>query len=165
MIFAILTLLIIFFKSIIILNTIFMNRKEFFARVGFGAAAVLLPACVAGLATSCSSDGTSGGGTAAPTGVNFNVDVSSGTLATNGGYMVSQGIVIARTLAGDFIAVSAACTHQGTSVNYNATGNKFVCPNHGAQFSSTGTVTQGPANSNLTQYKTSLSGSTLRIYS
>lgn len=139
-----------------------MNRKEFFARVGFGAAAVLLPACVAGLATSCSSDGTTPGTT---TGVDFNVDVSSGTLATNGGFMVSQGIVIARTLAGDFIAVSASCTHEGTSVNYNSGGNKFVCPNHGAQFSSTGTVTQGPATRNLTKYNTSLSGSTLRIFS
>lgn len=143
-----------------------MNRKEFFARVGFGAAAVLVPACIAGLATSCSSEGTSGRGTGgAPTGVNFTVDVSSGSLATNGGYMVSQGIIIARTLVGDFIAVSAACTHQGTSVNYHASGNNFVCPNHGAQFNSTGTVTQGPASSNLTQYKTSLSGNTLRIYS
>lgn len=143
-----------------------MNRKEFFARVGFGAAAVLLPACVAGLATSCSSDGASGGTTpGTTTGVDFNVDVSSGTLATNGGFMVSQGIVIARTLAGDFIAVSASCTHEGTSVNYNSGGNKFVCPNHGAQFSSTGTVTQGPATRNLTKYNTSLSGSTLRIFS
>ncbi|WP_035673584.1 ubiquinol-cytochrome c reductase iron-sulfur subunit [Flavobacterium sp. 83] len=138
-----------------------MNRKEFFARVGFGAAAVLLPACVAGLATSCSSDGTS---SAPPSGVDFTVDVSSGTLATNGGFMVSQGIVIAKTLAGDFIAVSAACTHEGTSVNYNSSGNKFVCPNHGAQFSSTGAVTLGPATRSLTQYKTALSGSTLRIY-
>ncbi|MFV5697603.1 ubiquinol-cytochrome c reductase iron-sulfur subunit [Flavobacterium sp. ZT3R17] len=139
-----------------------MNRKEFFARVGFGAAAVLLPACVAGLATSCSSDGTTSGTTA---GVDFTVDVSSGTLATNGGFMVSQGIVIARTLTGDFIAVSASCTHEGTSVNYNSGGNKFVCPNHGAQFSSTGTVTLGPATRNLTKYNTSLSGSTLRIFS
>jgi cytochrome b6-f complex iron-sulfur subunit len=139
-----------------------MNRKEFFARVGFGAAAVLLPACVAGLATSCSGDGTTSGTT---TGVDFTVDVSSGTLATNGGFMVSQGIVIARTLVGDFIAVSAACTHEGTSVNYNSSGNKFICPNHGAQFSSTGTVTLGPATRNLTKYNTSLSGSTLRIFS
>ncbi|MFM2368872.1 MAG: hypothetical protein RL619_1172 [Bacteroidota bacterium] len=140
-----------------------MNRKEFFARVGFGAAAVLLPACVAGLATSCSSDESSS--VTPPSGVDFTVDVSSGTLATNGGFMVSQGIVIAKTLAGDFIAVSASCTHEGTNVNYNSGGNKFICPNHGAQFSSTGTVTQGPANRNLTKYNTSLSGSTLRIYS
>lgn len=33
-----------------------MNRKEFFARVGFGAVAVLVSGCIAGLATSCSKD-------------------------------------------------------------------------------------------------------------
>ncbi len=139
-----------------------MNRKEFFARVGFGAAAVLVPACIAGLATSCSTEGTP---SVAPSGVDFLLDVSTGNLATNGGYLVTKGIVVARTLAGDFIAVSAACTHQGTSVNYASNGNKFVCPNHGAQFSSTGAVTQGPANSNLTAYKTTLTGNSLRIYS
>ncbi len=79
--------------------------------------------------------------------------------------MVHQGVIIARTLAGAFIAVSASCTHQGTNVYYYSNGNKFVCPNHGAQFSNTGNVTQGPANSNLKQYKTALTGNTLRIYS
>ena len=143
-----------------------MNRKEFFARAGFGAAAVLLPACIAGLATSCSNDGSSSPTPPpAPTGVDFNVDVSSGTLATNGGFMVTNGIVIARTLAGTFIAVSAACTHEGTNVNYNGSGNNFICPNHNSEFTSTGVVTKGPAVSDLKQYQTSLNGNTLRVYS
>ncbi len=139
-----------------------MTRKEFFARVGFGAAGILLPACVAGLATSCSDEGTS---SSPPSNIDFTVDISSGDLAINGGYMVTQRIVIARTSTGDFIAVSASCTHEGTNVNYNSSGNKFVCPNHNAEFSITGTVTKGPANSNLKQYKTALTGNTLRIYS
>lgn len=141
-----------------------MNRKEFFARAGFGAAAVLLPACIAGLSSSCSSD-DSLSPAPAPTGVDFNVDVSSGTLATNGGFMVTNGIVIAKTLAGSFIAVSAACTHEGTNVNYNSSGNNFICPNHNSEFTSVGVVTKGPATSNLKQYNTSLSGNTLRVYS
>jgi cytochrome b6-f complex iron-sulfur subunit len=91
--------------------------------------------------------------------------VSSGALASNGGFLVSQGILVARTNVGAFLAVSAACTHQGTTVNYNAANNNFVCPNHGAQFSSTGMVTLGPATTNLKSYNTSLTNSTLRIYS
>ena len=141
-----------------------MTRKEFFARVGFGAAGLLLPACVAGLATSC-SDEDEGTSSIAPSNIDFTLDVSSGDLAKNGGYMVTQRIVIARTSTGDFIAVSASCTHEGTNVNYNLSGNKFVCPNHSAEFSSTGTVTKGPANRNLTQYKTTLTGNSLRIFS
>jgi cytochrome b6-f complex iron-sulfur subunit len=141
-----------------------MTRKEFFSKAGFGAALILAPACISGLTTSCSKE-DSGTPAAAPTGVDFTVDVSSGSLATNGGYMVSNGIVIARTNSGDFLAVSAACSHEGTSVNYVASSNNFHCPNHGANFSNTGQHLNGPGSGNLTQYNTALNGSTLRIYS
>ena len=93
------------------------------------------------------------------------LDVSTGALAANGGYLVHSAVLVARTSSGTFIAVSAACTHQGTSVNYYATTNNFICPNHGAKFSSTGAVTQGPATSNLTQYNTTLTGVSLRVFS
>ena len=139
-----------------------MTRKEFFQRAGYGAALLLVPACIGGLASSCSKEGST---TPAPTNVDFNLDVSTGVLANNGGFLTTNGIVVARTNSGTFIAVSASCTHQGTNVNYNAAGNKFICPNHGAQFSSTGVVTQGPAASNLASYHTTLTGTTLRVYS
>jgi cytochrome b6-f complex iron-sulfur subunit len=143
-----------------------MDRKEFFSKVGFGAAAALLPACIAGIATSCSSDNsTSPSPAPAPSGVDFLLDVSTGSLTTNGGFLVTKGIVVARTNSGTYIAVSASCTHEGTNVNYNASGNNFICPNHGAQFSSTGMVTQGPANTNLKKYNTTLTGNSLRVYS
>jgi len=141
-----------------------MTRKEFFASVGFGAAAVLIPACIGGLASSCSSD-DNGHTTPAPTNVNFTLDISTGALATNGGYLTTNGIVVARTNSGEFLAVSASCTHQGTNVKYQASANNFHCPNHGASFSSNGTVTQGPATSNLTRYNTTLTGNSLRVYS
>lgn len=142
-----------------------MNRKEFFAKVGFGAAVALMPSCIGGLASSCSSDNSSSPspGTA-PAAVDFILDVSTGSLATNGGFLVTNGIVVARTNSGTFLAVSAACTHEGTNVNYAANTNNFICPNHNAQFSSTGIVTQGPASKNLKQYLTSLSGNSLRVY-
>lgn len=124
----------------------------------------MLPACVAGLATSC-SDEDEGTSSSAPSNVDFTEDVSSGALANNGGYMVANGIIIARISAGEFIAVSASCTHEGATVQYENKVNDFYCPRHGAKFSSTGTVTKGPANSNLKQYKTALTGNTLRIFS
>ena len=135
-----------------------MNRKDFLAQVGLGAAALLVPACVGGL-SSCSKTNNN----SAPTNVDFTLDISTGVLASNGGHLVQGGVLVARTLTGTFLAVSAACTHEGTNVNYNATGNNFICPNHGAQFSSTGSVTQGPAKTNLTQYKTTLTGTSLRV--
>ncbi|MFV8367469.1 ubiquinol-cytochrome c reductase iron-sulfur subunit [Flavobacterium sp. XS1P27] len=143
-----------------------MTRKEFFARVGFGAATVLVPACLAGLATSCSSDDSSTGGSSTPTPTatsNFTVDISTGPLATNGGFIVTKGIIIARTTTGTFLAVSSSCTHEGVTLGYDKSGNQFVCPRHNSQFTSTGTVISGPAPSNLKQYQTTLSGTTLTV--
>lgn len=144
-----------------------MTRKEFFSRVGFGAATVLLPACIAGLATSCSSDdsGTGGNNTSPPPTAsgNFTVDTSAGALSSNGGFIVINGIIIARTNTGTFLAVSSLCTHEGVTLNYDRSANQFVCPRHNSQFTSTGTVVSGPAPSNLRQYQTTLSGTTLTV--
>lgn len=141
-----------------------MNRKDFFAQVGYGAAAFLLPACIAGLATSCTEN--EGKVAPAPTGVDFTIDTSTGNLATNGGFVVQNGIVVARTNQGTFIAVSASCTHAGTQVGYVPASNSFHCPNHGQNFSSTGAVTTGGQTStNLASYKTTLTGTSLRVYS
>lgn len=140
-----------------------MDRKDFLSQVGVGAAAFLAPICLGGIAGCGKSSKEST--PSAPSNVDFTLDVSSGALASNGGYLVSQGILVARTNSGTFLAVSAACTHEGTTVNYNAANNNFVCPNHGAKFSSSGMVTLGPATTNLKSYNTSLTNSTLRIYS
>jgi cytochrome b6-f complex iron-sulfur subunit len=156
---------------IFIKNIKIMNRKEFFARVGFGAAAVLVPACIVGVVSSCSSDSSDAGSSPGPTptpppsGVDFNLDVSTGSLATNGGFLVTNAIIVARTLTGEFLAVSSSCPHEGTNVNYSSSGNNFVCPNHNSQFTNKGVVTQGPAKSNLKEYKTALNGNTLRVFS
>jgi cytochrome b6-f complex iron-sulfur subunit len=135
-----------------------MDRKEFFSQIGIGAAALLVPACLGGL-TGCNKSAS------APTNVDFTIDVSTGSLATNGGFLVQNGVLVARTTTGSFLAVSAACTHEGTNVNYVSGSNSFNCPNHGAQFSSTGAVTRGPATSSLTKYNTTLTGTSLRVFS
>ena len=137
-----------------------ISRKEFFSIAGTGAAAFLIPVCIGGL-SSCSDDSVAG-----PSGgVDFTVDVSSGALATNGGFLVKSGVIIARTTSGSFIAVSAACTHEGATVEYVAGSNSFSCPRHGAQFNSSGAVTKGPANRSLSQFNTTLNGTTLRVFS
>jgi len=93
------------------------------------------------------------------------LDVSSGALATNGGSLLKSGVIVARTLTGTFIAVSAACTHEGTTVQFQSANTNFYCPNHGAKFSQTGSVTNGPASKALTLYKTTLTGTSLRVTS
>lgn len=142
------------------MNSSKISRTEFLRLTGLSAA-VLLPACLGGL-SSCDDHETPG---PAPTGVDFTLDVSTGALSSNGGSLVKDGIIVARTNSGDFIAVSAACTHEGAIIGFDAGANNFSCPRHGAQFSTTGAVTRGPANRNLVKYNTELSGNSLRVFS
>ena len=138
-----------------------MTRKEFISQVGSGATLLLVPACILGL-EACKKKNKK---TEEPAGVDFTVDVSSGPLSTNGGSFIQNGIIIARTTSGNFIAIDSVCTHAGTTINYVVTSNSFSCPNHGAKFDSQGHVTLGPASTDLKSYQTSLSGSSLRVFS
>jgi len=137
-----------------------MTRKEFIAQVGGGTAGLFFVACAAGCKKKKTSTNTSPQG---PSNVNFTVDVSTGPLASNGGYLVQSGVIVGRTTSGSFVAIAASCTHAGTNLQYNASGNKFTCPNHGAQFDTSGNVTQGPATVAEKHYNTSLSGTLLTV--
>jgi cytochrome b6-f complex iron-sulfur subunit len=133
-----------------------MNRKEFLSLVGIGATGVFVTSCL----SACKKENN--------TNIDFTLDLSSSAnaaLTANGGYLISQGVIVAKTSAGEFIAVSAACTHQGVNVQFQSSNNRFHCPGHGANFTITGTVQNGPANSPLTKYNTSLNGNLLRVYS
>lgn len=154
-----------------------MKRNEFFSTMGFSAGMLFLaPAAL----TSCSkgSDdlsagtdpgGTTGGTPGGTTGgtVDFTLDLSTSpysALNSNGAAVYKNGIIIARTTNGEFVALASACTHQGSTIGYDSASNRFHCPNHGSNFSLTGSVLNGPATSALTKYNTQLSGTTLRVY-
>jgi cytochrome b6-f complex iron-sulfur subunit len=130
-----------------------MDRKEFLQLVGKGAASAFFLSCL----TSCSKDDVS-----APTNVDFTIDLTK-NLLTNGSYLVQNGVIVAKTSSGNYIAFQAACSHEGQQLVY--TGAQFYCSKHGAQFSNTGSVTSGPTSVNLKQYNTLVTGTNLRVYS
>lgn len=145
-----------------------MERKEFLSKFGITMAAV----CAGCSLYSCGSDPkdepTPDGGTNNPpaNGGLFTVNLDS-ELKSVGDFKVSNGVIIVRLAAGTassaFTAVQVACTHQGTSINYNAAQGKFICPNHGSQFSTGGTVLLGPAAQPLKAYNVGITGSTLTV--
>lgn len=137
-----------------------MQRRDFLNEIGLAMAA----ACTCGLVACSKSSGSNS--VITPTNVDFTVDLNS-QLLSEGDFLVKNGVIVARTNSSNanssFVAVSAACTHQGTILNYNEAQGKFICPLHGSQFSKSGTVLQGPAASNLRQYNVAITGSTLNI--
>ncbi len=134
-----------------------MDRKEFLSLIGFSAVAATLPMCMG----SCSK-------TNSTMTCDFTLDLTQSAysvLNNNGGFLIHNGVIVAKTMSGEYLAVAAACTHEGVNVNYKSNNNQFICPEHGATFSSTGTAVSGPAKGNLQKMNTSLSGTNLRVYS
>ncbi len=138
-----------------------MERKDFLKK---GLALCGLSMIPAGLMQSCSKASNSG-----PTNVNFTLDLTQAantSLNTVGGAVSVNGLIIIRTSATVFSALSSTCTHEGCTVNYNASAAKIVCPCHNGTFNATtGAVLGGPPPSSLTTYKTSLSGNILTVTS
>jgi cytochrome b6-f complex iron-sulfur subunit len=134
-----------------------MQRRAFLETLS----APVVAACAVCLG-SCGSKNTD---TPAAT-VNFTIDLAT-QLTSVGATIVNSGVIVLRTATGNgtgsFSAVQVACTHEGTAINWNAAQNRFICPNHGAQFSGTGSVLLGPATKNLKQFNIAVSGNSLMI--
>lgn len=141
-----------------------MDRKEFLSLIGVAGVSVAVINCLGcGKGGEASASGVSG-----PTGVDFTLDLSSAAnaaLTANGGYLVSNGVLVARTTAGAYIAVQQSCTHESYPLTYQGSNQRFYCNNHGATFNEKGAVTIGPASRALTVYNTILTETSLRVYS
>lgn len=109
------------------------------------------------------NNGGGGGGSKVDFTLDLN-DPSNSALNANGGFLVKNRVIVARTQGGSYIAVAAACTHEGTIIQYQGGNQRFLCPNHGSAFSEMGSVLNGPATSALKQYQTALAGTSLRVF-
>jgi glycine/D-amino acid oxidase-like deaminating enzyme/nitrite reductase/ring-hydroxylating ferredoxin subunit len=73
-------------------------------------------------------------------------------VATGEGAILSldgQKAAVSRDASGKLIAVSAACTHMGCTVAWNAAESTWDCPCHGSRFAPDGKVLHGPATGQL----------------
>jgi len=145
-----------------------MKRNEFFSAVGISAGmlfmAPVLSSCSKGL-TDATINPPGGGNNGA---VDFILDLSSPTYAalnSNGGSIVKDNIIVARTSSGAFVALTSICSHQQYNpIAFESAASRFHCPNHGSNFGLDGSVINGPATSALKTYNTQLTGTNLRIY-
>jgi cytochrome b6-f complex iron-sulfur subunit len=139
-----------------------MERHEFLSKLGIGLVAV----CTGCSLVSCGGKSNDPAPSTNKSGNLFTVDVSN-ELTNIGDSTVQQGVILVRLATGNtvdaFTAVQVACTHQGASIGYNAAQGIFICPRHGSEFSTSGSVVQGPASSPLQEYKVTINGSTLAV--
>ncbi|MEI6142225.1 MAG: Rieske 2Fe-2S domain-containing protein [Mariniphaga sp.] len=146
-----------------------MKRHEFFSIIGISAATVAF----APFLTACSkSSGVAADPVVPPaSGVDFTIDLSvaaNAALLTNGGSLIKNNVIVAKTSAGTYAAVGSSCTHEGAAIQFDNANTRFICSNqsagHASKFSTSGAVTAGPAGSALKMYSTALTGTSLRIY-
>ncbi len=64
--------------------------------------------------------------------------------------------VVLQRKAGEFIALSAVCTHLGCIVKWMPDKGEFLCPCHGGLYSPTGEVLGGPPPKPLESYPVSV---------
>lgn len=137
-----------------------MDRKEFLEKLGLGAAFVLTASCLGG----CTRD------TAPPPAeIDFTIDLLDSRYAvlnTFGEFVIEDGIVIARSTTGDYLAATAICSHEALQqITYDGSSQEWLCTAHGARFSESGEGLNANGSRGLTIYNTELSGNTLRVFS
>lgn len=145
------------------------TRREFCTRACQAASL----AAIGSVAAAC------GGGPTSPTGSNapampiinaavagrvVSVPLAGSALAASGSAALLQtsiGAFVAARIAENSVNVfTAVCTHQGCTVS-GFQNSRFVCPCHGSQFTTGGSVANGPANRALQQFTATIADGVL----
>jgi len=144
-----------------------MDRKHFLNSITGGMALT----CISCMMAACSKEEDNGGGTMNGTGTGtgnakLTIDLSTQITAI-GDFVASNGIIVIRVASGNqvtsFKSFSNICPHLGGIISYDKVSSGFSCATHGATFNQSGTVTKGPASTNMTTLMVTISGNTLTV--
>ena len=135
-----------------------MQRREFL-KVAGGVAAGICLECISG----CNSQ--------ASTVIKGQMEINAADypeLAAIGGWIRTKRagyppILIIHPEEGQYLALSAKCTHMGGQLQYQHPQKKIYCGWHHSEFDLEGQVIKGPAARPLTQYIVEKQGNTIRI--
>jgi len=135
-----------------------MNRHNFLKSLGLKGAALAALYLPLFSHQSCKKETV-----APPSGFTFDLDDPAyAALKNNGGYIVKNSVVVARTNTGDFVAVTLVCGHADLpKITYRT--DRFYCTAHGAEFDNAGKGLNTKGKDGLTVYKTSMSGNMLTV--
>lgn len=151
-----------------------MERQEFLKSLGISFAVVCAGACL----SACGGKGNTGTPSATPptnppgsggTGNTVSINIPS-KLANIGDQTTMNGVLFFRIASGNtsssFVATEALCPHQGGNLVWLNNQTKIQCQLHQSEYTTSGTVTQGPQGSSgntraLKIYATTISGDTI----
>lgn len=142
-----------------------MERKDFIKKFTVGGS-ILLASPIIFNACSKNDDTGNPAGNNNPNQNEIVIDLTNAdfsTLGTIGGYAYKGDIIIFRTSETNYVALSKLCTHSQCTVTYSHAKSEVPCPCHGSKFNTSGTVTNGPATSNLKKYTVKKDGNSLKI--
>lgn len=136
-----------------------MTRKDFISKLGIGAAFALTTSCLSG----CTKDEAP-----EPRDIDFDLDLSleeNVPLRTNGGYVIVDGIVIARSISGEYLAATVTCSHNAFDQIIYEDG-EWLCTRHGARFDEAGEGLNAFGSKGLAIFNTTeIDANTLRVFS
>ena len=135
-----------------------INRHEFLRKLGFAGTA--LAAVYFGThLQSCTNDRVN------PVPTNLTLDLTASenaALKTNGGYVIKEGVVIAKSNTGAYIAATLTCSHEGKNqITYKT--DHYYCTAHGAKYDNAGKGLNSEGKKGITVYTTSLTDNILTI--
>jgi len=129
-----------------------VSRRAFVSAASLAAAVAILEAC--GTSSPTSPAGASGGSITVSLASYSALSAVGGVARVDGGSGTPTALV--RTGASTFVALSMVCPHAGSTIGFSGSG--WTCPNHGAQFATTGAWAGGQATSSLTSFTTVYDG-------
>ncbi len=159
------------------------SRGQFLKTLGLSSKALMAFYCI-GAVSACSTEensvtptnpnngntsNTSTGLTGTTTGasIDYTIDLKNASyskLATVGEFVIIGDTLVANA-NGIYIAVSKACTHQGTTLSFRKAEGDLWCSSHRSEFKTDGTVKKAPATDALKTFKTTFDGTanTLKV--
>ena len=142
------------------------SRREFCESISLVSLGAVLGSC-GGSPTAPSNVPTlqTVNGSVASGAVTVTIDAAS-PLATVGASALVQsssgGFLVSRSAQDAFVAVTAICTHEMCTVT-GFQNSRYVCPCHGSEYTTSGSVAKGPAVLALRQFSTRFASNVLTI--
>ncbi len=132
-----------------------MTRKDFISQLGIGAAFVLTTACLG----SCKKD------TVLTVDMTLDLtDAAYAKLKNVDNYIIKDGVVVAKTKTGTYIAATVVCSHEDLK-QITLKDDEWYCTAHGARFDQAGKGLNNNGKNGIQVFKTTLTGNSLRITS